>query len=446
MTIVDDATSRPTAGSARDDAALAGVLPALLRRRRRARARGRGSSTSTAAASSTSARASPSPTSATATRRWSRPSSAQARDADAHVGRRPPPPATSSWPSGSAACARSSTSRRCSSATRAPRRSTARIKLARQVTGRPGVIAFRRGVPRPHAGGHVAHHRQGQVPRGLRAAAAAASPSRPTASRTSTPATPRPRRGRAGRARRAARRCRRRAGNVGAMIVEPVLGEGGYVVPPVAWLAGPARALRRARHPARVRRGAVRHRPHRPAVRGRDLRRRARRAPVRQGHRLGPAARRDHRRRARSWSAGRPAPTARPSAATRWRARPPWPPSTCSTTTACYDARPSCSATRAVARLRRDGRGHDAVVDVRGIGLMIGVELRDKAAADRGAAALPRRRADRAHLRARRERAAAHPAAHDHRRRARPRPRHPLRRHPGGLSTLRTRFPRESGR
>jgi 4-aminobutyrate aminotransferase len=28
------------------------------------------------------------------------------------------------------------------------------------------------------------------------------------------------------------------AGNVGAMIVEPVLGEGGYVVPPVAWLEG----------------------------------------------------------------------------------------------------------------------------------------------------------------------------------------------------------------
>ena len=56
------------------------------------------------------------------------------------------------------------------------------------------------------------------------------------------------------------------ASEVAAIVVEPLQGEGGYLVPPDGLPRGPARALRRARHPARVRRGAVRRRPHRQDV------------------------------------------------------------------------------------------------------------------------------------------------------------------------------------
>ena len=112
------------------------------------------------------------------------------------------------------------------------------IKLARRTTGRPGIVAFRRGLPRPHAGRHHPHHGQGLLPGGLRAAAAGGAHRARTASRASparTPPTPR----------RWMRRwpsstasSRAPPATVAAMVVEPVLGEGGYIVPPVAWLAG----------------------------------------------------------------------------------------------------------------------------------------------------------------------------------------------------------------
>ena len=69
----------------------------------------------------------------------------------------------------------------------------------------------------------------------------------------------------------AVRRSRRGEAAIGdetaAILIEPVQGEGG--VRAVSWRipAGSARALRREGHPADARRGAVRHGPHRQAVR-----------------------------------------------------------------------------------------------------------------------------------------------------------------------------------
>ena len=83
-------------------------------------------------------------------------------------------------------------------------------------------------------GGDDADDHEAGVPRGLRAAARGVDASRRTA--TDRDAA-RPTRS------RALDGCCTRVGR-GAVIVEPVLGEGGYVVPPVAWLEG-LRALRR---------------------------------------------------------------------------------------------------------------------------------------------------------------------------------------------------------
>ena len=60
----------------------------------------------------------------------------------------------------------------------------------------------------------------------------------------------------------------------------------------------PARAVRRARHPADLRRSAVGHRPHRPHVRLRALGRAARHHDAGQGPGFGPADRRDGREEA----------------------------------------------------------------------------------------------------------------------------------------------------
>ena len=81
--------------------------------------------------------------------------------------------------------------------------------------------------------------------------------------------------------------------DVAAIVVEPVLGEGGYLLPPPDFLPALRRNLRRPRHPAGVRRGAVGHGPHRQDVRCRALRRHARRRAAGQGDRVGHAARRD---------------------------------------------------------------------------------------------------------------------------------------------------------
>ena len=63
------------------------------------------------------------------------------------------------------------------------------------------------------------------------------------------------------RARRASTTCslsQTAPGETAAMVIEPVLGEGGYIPAPAAFLQGLRGDLRRARHPVRRRRGAVR--------------------------------------------------------------------------------------------------------------------------------------------------------------------------------------------
>ncbi|MGH9119752.1 MAG: aspartate aminotransferase family protein [Acidimicrobiales bacterium] len=111
------------------------------------------------------------------------------------------------------------------------------IKMARRLTGRPGVIAFRRGFHGRTIGGTSlttakARYRDGYEPllpsvytapycipfdHGNDAAAACAAALAELDEVLATTAPP---------------------GNVAAMVVEPVLGEGGYVPPPVEWLRG----------------------------------------------------------------------------------------------------------------------------------------------------------------------------------------------------------------
>ncbi len=80
------------------------------------------------------------------------------------------------------------------------------------------------------------------------------------------------------------------AEDVAAIVVEPVQGEGGFVVPPQRVPAGPAADLRRARHRPGRRRGADGLLPHRQDLRDRALRRRARPDGGRQVDRRRPAA------------------------------------------------------------------------------------------------------------------------------------------------------------
>ena len=91
------------------------------------------------------------------------------------------------------------------------------------------------------------------------------------------------------RDRRGARRARARSASIGAIVVEPIQGRGGVIVPPDGFLRGAARALRRARRCCwsldEIYTGL---RPHRDDVRVRTRRRRPRHAVRRQGAR--PAA------------------------------------------------------------------------------------------------------------------------------------------------------------
>ena len=172
-------------------------------------------------------------------------------------------------------------------------------------------------VPRPHARGHDAHHREGEVPGGLRAAPSwrahrslVSAPRAPDAGSCGRGCARRPRRGPRHRGALDDRSDDRRAGARGGRLRRAAR----------RVAARPPRALRPPRDPACVRRGPVRHLANRCTVRGGDVRGRPRRRAVREGHRVRSPARRDRRAPTSSWRDGRPARTAARSAATRSRA------------------------------------------------------------------------------------------------------------------------------
>ena len=97
------------------------------------------------------------------------------------------------------------------------------------------------------------------------------------------------------------------ADNLACVVIEPVLGEGGFVVPAPGFLPALVAVVHRQRRGVRRGRDPVRHVPHRRLVRVRARGRRARPGHRRQGDGRRPAAgrggrsRRDHGRRPRRW-------------------------------------------------------------------------------------------------------------------------------------------------
>ena len=75
------------------------------------------------------------------------------------------------------------------------------------------------------------------------------------------------------------------AGDVAAFIAEPVMGEGGIIVPPADYFRRDQESPRPPRHPLHLRRSPIGIWPYRKDVRHRALRRRARRSRHRQRHR-----------------------------------------------------------------------------------------------------------------------------------------------------------------
>ena len=163
------------------------------------------------------------------------------------------------------------------------------------------------------------------------------------------------------------------SGDVAAFIAEPVMGEGGILVPPGELLPAGQRDPRPPRHPLHRRRGAVRLRAHRQDVRHRALRRRA-------GHH---GAGQGHRRRLPLSATIAPAEIADSLKPGEHLSTFGGNPVSCAAALANIEVMqeerlPEESARKgehAMARLRELAERHPLIGEVRGLGLMIGVEL-----------------------------------------------------------------------
>ena len=141
------------------------------------------------------------------------------------------------------------------------------VKFARAYTGRPAVIAFEGAF---HGRTLLSLSLTSKV-HPVQGRASARSRPRSTACRSRTPtAASRPRT----RSPRSSARSRPRSPprRVAAIVLEPVQGEGGFIVAPPEFVRGRPRDLRPPRDRPRRRRGADRVRPHRPVLRDRALR------------------------------------------------------------------------------------------------------------------------------------------------------------------------------
>ena len=255
---------------ARKDAVVAGPLSSTCPWSSR-RAAARRSPTSTATRSSTSPAASAASTSATRTRTSSRPCRSRRRASSTPTSRSSRTRSTSRVAERLLALAPFRGPGEGGVLQRRHRGGRERGQVRARVHRPPGGDRVRGRLPRPHAPVADAHLEDAPVQGGARAVRAGGLP------RAVPERVPRDQRGRgARRARARARRRRSRAETVAAIVVEPVQGEGGFVVAPPEFLARRARDLRPARDRARRRRGADRLRPHRPDVRDRALRHRAR--------------------------------------------------------------------------------------------------------------------------------------------------------------------------
>ena len=243
-----------------------------------------------------------------------------------------------------------------------------------QLLGQPGHVFFTSSGHRGQRGGlqalpsHRADapgRRRGRLPRPHAWARSRSPPRPPTASRSSRcPAT-------SPSSRTATWRPSRRAvtDRTAAVVLEPVQGEAGVVVPPDGYLAAARRITSDQRRPALARRGADRDRPHRSLVRAHGVGRRSRRGHGGQGARRRHPRRGLHRRRAVQASCCSRATTAPRSAATRW---PPPRRSPC-----CARSRTDglLDHVTALGKKLADGVGHEHVTEVRGRGLLIGLDL-----------------------------------------------------------------------
>ena len=171
---------------------------------------------------------------------------------------------------------------------------------------------------------------------------------------------------------------------VAAIVVEPIQGEGGYLVPPAQFHQRLRALTQEARHAAGGRRSAVGHGPHGEDVRDGALRRGAGHHRDGQGHCLRHAARRVLRARRRDELAARARTPAR-LAATRCRAPPPLP-----TIKLLRDSLVKNAAevgAHLLAGARELMEKHPIIGDVRGKGLMIGIEfVKDRQTKERAVA------------------------------------------------------------